>query len=197
MKIVERVKNILTTPKTEWPAVAAEPATVWSLYGSYITIMALIPLIAGFINIGLVGSKGIGPPQPFLGLFLTIPFYVLSLLSIYAVALIINVLAPAFGGQRGMGQALKVAAYAGTAAFVGGIGRVVSWELGTMLILVGSIYGIYLLNLGLPATMKYPPEKAGVYTAVSVICAVACALVLYPALAVVWIGGLFWLGSGY
>jgi hypothetical protein len=27
-KIIDRIKNILTTPKTEWPVIAAEPATV-------------------------------------------------------------------------------------------------------------------------------------------------------------------------
>ncbi|HEY9512922.1 MAG TPA: YIP1 family protein, partial [Rhodanobacter sp.] len=35
-----------------------------------------------------------------------------------------------------------------------------------------AIYAIYLLYLGLPQTMRCPPEKAGVYTAVSVIIAI-------------------------
>ena len=44
--------------------------------------------------------------------------------------------------------------------------------LGFLIMLVGVVYGIYLLYLGLPVTMKCPPEKAGAYTAVTMICAI-------------------------
>ena len=196
-KISGRIKNILTTPKTEWPKIADEPVTVFGLYWSYIAIIAAIPLIAGLINLNLTGHKTPGGPNIILGLFFTIPLYVLSLVSIYAVALIINMLAPAFGGQRSLNQALKAAAYAGTASCIGGIGKVVSWDVGTMSILAGSIYGIYLLHLGLSATMRCPPEKAGAYTAASVGCAIVCALVFYPILAFVWVTSILWFGSGH
>ena len=32
VSLVERVKNILVTPKTEWPRIDAEPATIGSIY---------------------------------------------------------------------------------------------------------------------------------------------------------------------
>ena len=42
MTIVDRVKNILIAPKTEWPVIAGETATVQSLYTGYILILAAI-----------------------------------------------------------------------------------------------------------------------------------------------------------
>jgi hypothetical protein len=87
------------------------------------------------------------------------------------VALIINALAPTFGGQKDMVQALKTEAYAWTASWVAGIAVIVPW-LGWLIAIAGAVYAIYLLYLGLPHTMKCPPEKAGGYTAVSVIIAI-------------------------
>src|SRR3546814_3114058 len=37
-KLVERVKSILLSPKSEWPVIAAEPATVKGLYTGYFMI---------------------------------------------------------------------------------------------------------------------------------------------------------------
>ena len=44
-KLIARVKAILTTPKTEWPIIAAEPATVADLYKNYIIWLAAIPAV--------------------------------------------------------------------------------------------------------------------------------------------------------
>ena len=37
MALVDRVKNILLSPRTEWPVIDAEPATVASLNGARVT----------------------------------------------------------------------------------------------------------------------------------------------------------------
>ena len=170
-KVIERVKAILTTPKTEWPVVAAEPATVSGLYAGYIAIVAALPMIAHFIKGSLIGTSafGITVRTPIgMGIVGMLLHYALTLALVYVMALIINALAPTFGGQKDMLQALKTIAYASTASWIAGIAVIVPW-LGWLIALVGAIYGIYLLYLGLPYTMKCPPEKAGGYTAVSVI----------------------------
>ena len=173
-KIVERIKAILTTPRTEWPAAAAEPATVQNLYAGYIAIVAALPIIAGFIKGSLIGAGafGITVRTPIgMGIVGMVLHYVLVLAIVYVVALIINALAPTFGGQKDMVQALKTVAYSWTASWIAGIAVIVPW-LGWLIAIVGAIYAIYLLYLGLPHTMKCPPEKAGGYTAVSVIIAI-------------------------
>ncbi|WP_426687875.1 Yip1 family protein [Rhodanobacter ginsengiterrae] len=179
-KIVERVKSILTSPSTEWPVVAAEPATVNSLYTSYILLIAALPAIATFIKGTLIGTSVFGiTVRDSMGGGLTrmVLGYLLSLVVVYLVALVINALAPSFGGQKDMVQALKTVAYSWTASWIAGIAVIVPW-LGWLIALAGAVYAIYLLYLGLPQTMKCPPEKSAGYTAVSVIIAIVLSWVV-------------------
>jgi hypothetical protein len=179
-KIVERVKAILMTPRTEWPVVAAEPATTSSLYAGYIAIVAAFPIVASLIKNSLIGTSvfGITVRTPIgMGIVGMVLHYVLTLMLVYVMALIINALAPAFGGQKDMLQALKTVAYSWTAGWVAGIAVIVPW-LGGLIAVAGGVYAIYLLYLGLPRTMKCPPEKAGGYTAVSVIIAIVLSWII-------------------
>ncbi|MEP6896966.1 MAG: Yip1 family protein [Rhodanobacter sp.] len=179
-KISARVKAILLTPKTEWPVAAAEPATIGGLYAGYIAIVSALPAIAGFIKGSLVGTTvfGITVRTPIamgaVGMLLS---YALTLALAYVMALIINALAPTFGGQKDMVQALKTVAYAWTASWIAGIATIVPW-LGWLIAIAGAIYGVYLLYLGLPHTMKCPPEKAGGYAAVSIIIAIVLSWII-------------------
>ncbi len=170
-KLIARVKAILMSPKTEWPLIAAEPTTVADLYKNYIAILAAIPVVAGFIKGSLIGygAFGIHYRTPIgAGIASAIISYVLGLVLVYVVALIVEALAPTFGAQKDRLQALKTVAYAYTASWVAGIALIIP-GIGWLVALAGAIYGIYLLYLGLPFTMKAPQEKAGGYTAVTVI----------------------------
>lgn len=179
-KIIERVKAILITPKTEWPIAATESATTSGLYAGYIAIVAALPIIAGFLKGSLIGTSvfGITVRTPIgMGIVGMLLHYGLTLVLVYVMALIINALAPTFGGQKDMVQALKTVAYAWTASWVAGIAVIVPW-LGWLIAIAGGIYSIYLLYLGLPYTMKCPAEKAGGYTAVSVIIAIVLSWII-------------------
>jgi hypothetical protein len=170
-KLVARVKAILMSPRTEWPLIAAEPTTVADLYKNYIAILAAIPVIAGFIKGSLIGygAFGIHYRTPIgAGIASAIISYLLGLVLVYVVALIVEALAPTFGAQKDRLQALKTVAYAYTASWVAGIALIIP-GIGWLVAIAGAIYGIYLLYLGLPFTMKAPQEKAGGYTAVTVI----------------------------
>lgn len=174
-KLIARVKNILLTPKTEWPAIAGETETVQSLYLNYILVLAAIPAVFSFIKNSILGSSwfGVTVHTPIgAGITGMIVFYVLSLAMVFVMALIIDALAGTFGAQKNQVQALKTVAYAYTASWIAGVGVILGMGLGALIALAGGIYSIYLLYLGLPQTMKCPPEKAGGYTAVSIICAI-------------------------
>jgi hypothetical protein len=54
-----------------------------------------------------------------------------------------------------------------------------------LILFVGLIYGIYLLYLGLPPTMKCPPQKAGAYTAVTILCAILVSVLMFYVLGMV------------
>src|SRR3546814_7366747 len=85
-KLVERVKSILLSPKSEWPVIAAEPATVKGLYTGYFMILAAIPAVFGFIKGSLIGHSlfGVTVTTSILsGLVAMVFSYVLSLVMLY------------------------------------------------------------------------------------------------------------------
>jgi hypothetical protein len=101
---------------------------------------------------------------------------VLSLVMVFVLALIIDAMAPTFEGTKSQVSALKLSAYASTAAFVGGIFSLLPSL--SVLGAVAALYGIYLLYLGLPVLMKCPVDKAIAYTAVVVVCAIVGGFVI-------------------
>lgn len=179
-KLIARVQAILISPKTEWPVIAAEPETVAGLYKNYILLLAAIPAVAGFIKGSLIGYTlfGVTVRTPIVGGIISmIVGYALTLGVVYVLALIIDALAPSFGGQKNQIQALKTAAYAYTAGWVASIATIVPW-IGWLVVLAGSLYGIYLLYLGLQHTMRNPQDKSIAYTAVTVIIAIVLSFVV-------------------
>ena len=178
--IIERAKSILTSPRSEWPVIAGEQATVAGLYTGYIMWLAAIPAVFGFIKGSLIGHGmfGVSVTTPiFAGLVGMVLGYVLGLVVLYVVAMIVNALAPTFGGEKSQLQALKAVGYAWTAAWVAGIAVILPW-LGWLVPLAGGVYSIYLLYLGLPHTMKCPPEKSLGYTAVTVVITIVLSFIV-------------------
>lgn len=180
MALIDRVKAICLKPGTEWPVIEAEPSSTQSLMTGYAVPLAAITPLASF-----VGGVVIGRTIPFVGsyhvplgsgLTLAAVSYVLVLVGVFVLSLIINALAPSFGGQKNGTQALKLAVYAQTPAWVAGVFTILtslSW-----LPIVAAIYGLYLFYLGLPVLMKNPKEKSAGYTVVVIICAIVIYVVV-------------------
>jgi len=166
--LVDRVKNILITPKEEWPRIEAEPATIGGIYTSYVLILAAIPAIAFAI-----GMHGFGVA---FALSTAITQYVMSLVGVFAISLIIDWLAPTFGAVKNPLNAFKVAAYSYTASWVAGIFLILPAL--SVLALLAGLYSLYLLYLGLPVLMKAPADKAVSYTVVVVIAGIVLAVVI-------------------
>lgn len=173
MNRVERVKKILLQPKSEWQIIATETTTIAELYKGYIVPLAAIGPVASIIGMSVVGIS-----MPLIGTY-RIPIgtsiahavvsYALTLVGVYILSFIINAVAFTFSGEKNSIQALKVAVYSSTAAWLAGI-----FSLIPMLSILGllGLYSLYLLYLGLPVLMKAPHEKALIYTAVVVISAI-------------------------
>jgi hypothetical protein len=181
MTLIDRIKNILLTPKTEWPVIAGETTPNIELVKGYVLPLAAIPAVAGF-----VGSSLIGHSVAFLGGTYRVPFmaglgmaifgFVMAIVSVYVMAYIVNALAPTFGAQKNATQAFKVVVFASTASWVGGIFQMIPGL--SLLGLLASLYGIYILYLGLPQLMKCPDEKAIGYTAVVVVVVIVVSLII-------------------
>jgi hypothetical protein len=180
MRIIDRVKNILLTPKTEWQVIEAEATPTQQLITGYVLPLAGVAAIASFI-----GTVVVGYSLPFAGTYrmsvtwglgLAIWHLIAAVIAVFVLSFIIDALAPTFGAQKNRAQALKVAVYSYTAAWVAGIFMIIP-ALG-ILALLGSLYGIYLLYLGLPRLMKNPEEKSAGYTAVTVIAAIVLGFII-------------------
>lgn len=179
MDIIERVKSILFQPTPTWATIEAEPADVAGLYTRYLMVLAAIPAVCGFIGMSLIGmgAFGVSLRVPLVaGLVNMVVAYVLSLVGVFVLALIVDALAPRFGGQKSSIQALKLAVYASTAAMLGGVFSLLPSL--AMLGLLAALYSIYLLYVGLPVLMKNPPEKTLAYTAVVLVAAIVMGLVM-------------------
>ncbi len=179
-------KEILLHPKEQWRVIDGEPETVGGLYRKYIVPLAAIGPVAAFIGWSVFGLR-----VPFVGRYRMpvgtalasgIVRYVLALVGVFIVALIIDALAPRFGGTSNRIQALKIAAYGSTAAWLAG-----AFSLIPALAVLGilGLYSLYLVYVGLPILMKAPPEKAAVYTAA----VVAAAIVVFVVFG--WLSALF------
>lgn len=175
MNIVERVKGILLSPKEEWPKIDVEQTDVKTLYTGYVMILAAIPVAASFIGMSLIGFGPFRIPIG-LGVGNLIVSYVLALVMLYVIALITDALAPTFGGQKSMIQALKLCAYSYTAAWVAGIFSLIPM-LG-VIGLIGALYSLYLFYLGVPVMMKCPPDKAIAYTIVVILAAIVLGVIV-------------------
>lgn len=191
MSIVDRIKNICLSPTTEWPVIAEESTPTSDLLTGYVAPLAGVAAIAGF-----VGSSIVGTTMPFVGTY-RLPFmagigaavfqFVMAFVGIFIISILIDLLAPTFGGQKNSAQAMKVAVYSYTPGWLAGALQFLPMT--SILTIIGGLYGIYLLYLGLPRLMKSPEDKAIGYTAVVVVCAIVVSVVVAS------VGGLF-LGAG-
>ena len=179
-ELVARVKTILLSPATEWPVITDEPSSAGAIYRRYVAPLAAIGVVAA-----LIGHTLIGYNVPLLGHIRTsiaagvataVLGYVLSFVSVFVIAWLVDALAPTFGGQRDRLRALKVTAYSYTPAWIAGILQLVP-ALGVLALLAAS-YGLYLLYLGLPVLMRCPKEKSLGYTIVLVLCAIVVSVLI-------------------
>jgi hypothetical protein len=158
-----RARAILFSPKTEWAVIAERPETVVGLYKDYLLFLAAIPVIVSFVRgtiIGVTTSSGaIDRVGVIAGLGGIVVQYVLWLGLIYVLGLIVNALAPTFGGQKNQVQALKTVAYAFTGVAFGSIGEIIP-RIGLLIVVAGILYTLYLFYVGLPIMMKAPAGKA-------------------------------------
>ncbi len=189
-KLVERVKSILLSPKDALTAVKTEEMTIAGAMKEYIIFLAAIPAIAQFIGFAIVGLPLVGRYNIFRSLLYAIISYFLSLVAVVVVGKVINALATTFNAVKNDLNAFKLAFYSWTPAFVAGIFYVIPSL--SVLALLGSLYSIYILYLGIPILMEAQQDKAIAYTVVIIIIAI---IVMFIIGAVA--GALAWGGGAY
>ena len=175
MNLVERIKGILLQPKSEWPVIEREPGDAGYLFPNYVAIIAAIPAVCTFIGTSIIGigayRVGIG-----LGLVRAVVVYALSLAGVFVVAYIIDFLAGTFGARKNPDNAMRVSAYAPTAAWIAGVFNIIP-ALAFLGIL--GLYSLYLLHTGIAVLMNPPADKAVVYTIAVIVCAIIVWIIIF------------------
>jgi hypothetical protein len=191
MALIDRVKNILLTPKTEWAVIEGEQSTTAELLKGYALPLLALAAVCGFIGMTMIGvgmfgvsyRVGIVP-----GLVSAIMQVVLGMVLVVVLAYIIDALAPSFAAQKNIAQATKVAVYAMTAAWVGGVFGLIPML--APLGILAALYSCYLLYLGLPALMKCPQDKAIPYTVVTIVIGIVLSFIVSFVVGLVTAGGM-------
>jgi hypothetical protein len=178
MGLISRVKNIMLDPDSEWPKIAAEGGGATSLFVGYVAILALIPAICTFVGDSIIGvsvSVGTFRVPLLVGLTGMVIGYIFEFVAVYAVALIINALAPGFRTQRNFPNALKLSVYSFTPAWLAGIFYLIP---GMRFLTVLGLYGFYLLWTGMTPVMGTRRDKALFYAFSVLIAAIAITIAL-------------------
>jgi hypothetical protein len=150
MNVVDRAKNILLTPKSEWETIKGESAGIQQIYTQYLVIVAAFPAVGQLLGMARLGFGN--------SLRLTVTSYLVSLASVYVSALIVDNLANSFSSTKDMKQAFKLVAYALTPSYVAAVLAFLP-GLGWLVGLAGAAYSVYLFYLGLPVLMRTPQDK--------------------------------------
>jgi hypothetical protein len=176
---IAQAKEILLHPQRAWKVIEKKPVDGRDLLCNYVAPLAAVGPLAG-----VLGTAILGVDVPFTGryrvplasaLAVGVARYVAAVGSVLLLALVIDALAPRFSGQRSRAQALKLAVYASTAAWIAGVFGLVP---SLAALSVAGVYSVYLLYLGLPVLMKIPQERAIPFTLALAGCAFALTLTI-------------------
>lgn len=171
MNLVQRVKAMIFTPASEWRTIERESGDPGYLLVNYVAYLAAIPPICEFLRWHVFGWRHVRfqhHPGFFGGVFGALVQWLVAFAVVYALAVIIDQLAPTFLGQKNRESAMKLATYAMTPAWIAGAFVLIP-GLGFVRFLA-LLYAIYVFWLGLPILMKSPSDRTGPYAVATVLC---------------------------
>ena len=169
MNLIERVKNIIITPKTEWGVIDNESDSLASIITKYVLPLAALGAICTFIGYAFIGvdygffrMRGMD-----WGIKMAIISIVSSIIGVIITSFVVDALAPSFGSEKNINKSAQLVAYGYTPAFIGALLTIFP-----AIAVIGSLfglYGIYLMYLGLGPIKKTPEDKKVVYLVVTIV----------------------------
>ena len=170
--MIGRARRLLTSPSGEWSEIEAEPANTRDIYKNYVLPLAIFAWVAVMMGTYLAIGTAVRPAL-LPALMTAVLGVVFTLVGVFVFALIIDGLAPSFGGHRNFGQAFKVAAYSPTPVWLVGIFMIIpSFTVQNFALAAGALYSVFLLYVGLPKLMRPHAGRSKSYFALTSVCAV-------------------------
>ncbi|MEO7045217.1 MAG: Yip1 family protein [Ferruginibacter sp.] len=172
MNLIERVKNILITPKTEWEVINTESATSASLFTGYVLPLSIFAALGTVIKYFVFTGTILGGYGMKFIIASAVIAFVASIAAYYLTVIIVDMLAPSFNSEKNMGKSAQLVAYSGTPSYVGSFLSFIPF-IGWLISLAAWVYGIYLMYLGIGPMKKTPEDKKVVYILVAYIIMIA------------------------
>jgi hypothetical protein len=185
MNIIDRIKNILITPKTEWQVIKGESATPQSLTTSYVIPLAVISCVGAIVQ-GLLFAGALGLKFFMIAAVIGL---IAEVIGFYLASYIIDALATSFSSEKNINRSAQLVAYSRTPAAIGGLLSFIP-VVGRILPLVGALYGIYIMYLGMEPMKNTPEDKKVVYMIVSFLVMFVLYAIVIAVLGIVLYGAL-------
>jgi hypothetical protein len=156
---------MLVQPRQEWATINGEFTRAPAIFWSYVIPVSAVTPVAYLLGAVLFQEQGtlFGTVETTVGAGVqdAVIRYLFGLANVFILGLALDLLASVFSGQANRVQALKVAAYSSTPAWLFGVLAIVP-KLGRYSI-VGALWSLYLVYLGAPLLMKVSTERATVF----------------------------------
>jgi hypothetical protein len=165
----------MISPKTEWPVISSETPAVGEIMLNYVLPLALIPAVATVIGFGLVGGPLVSWSFS-AAIAMGLVSFVSAVIGVFVTAYVVDFLAPNFASQKNLGRAVQLVAYSYTPGWVAGVLHII--PLLGIIVFLAMLYGLYLVYLGMPHTMKTPQEKVVPYLLVTILVVIVVYIVL-------------------
>lgn len=184
MNIIERVKNILITPKTEWEVISGESATPQSLLMTYVLPLAVIAAAGAFLQ-GLL-FPGLSGFKFFI--VTAIIAFIAQVITFYLSTYIVDALAPNFGSEKDINKSAQLVAYSWTPSYIAGFLSFIP-VIGALLSIAGWVYGIILMYQGIGPLKKTPEDKKVVYMVIAYLVIIVVYFILAAILGIMLFAG--------
>lgn len=182
-KLINLAKQFILSPKEAWESVKDDTSTAQQHVTSYVFPLALIPAIATFIGVGIIGYSVMGfrIHSMELGISQAVISLVSTLLGVFISGFVIHKLAPSFQTEVSLDKAVKLVGFSYTAALVAGIFNLYM----PLAILAGiaGLYSLYVLFVGFKPMTNVSEEKSVGYFVVSLVVIILVYFVLALVLA--------------
>jgi hypothetical protein len=179
MNLIDRAKNMLLAPKTEWPKVNAETGSMSTLLPSYTMPLAAIGAATLMISLGVIGINGY---TSFKGGAIGALFVFLCVVITVVVSIFVaDGLATTMGAQKNINKSAQWIIYGFTPLYVVlllGIIPSADSTLRWVIMIAGFAFSAYVMFLGATVMKGAAADKAGAYTIVVIVIAIVLYIVL-------------------
>ncbi|MDQ2078252.1 Yip1 family protein [Marinimicrobium sp. ABcell2] len=199
MAMFQHTIGIFLNPDREWERIRGEKQSFLRVYALHVPLLALIPVICGYIGVTQVGWSIAGGSVIRLtaesALILVAATYLAQLVAVYALGEYINWMSHNFGvtgdASERHYEGTALAVYSAVPMMLAGVVLLYPqlWLVATVFLIAGC-YSVYLIYEGIPILMNIPKEQGFIYASSVITVGLVLAVVVMVATVIVWSAGM-------